>query len=80
MTEQIASDIWRELKTYINTNDREDAAQTIIDVLINNDSDIENIRNAFAGDAVFKRALTAYLDQDIEEAEVDEDESDEDEY
>ena len=77
MTETVASEIWSELKRYVNTVDRADAAETIVSILIDHDSDVEDIRNAFKGDSDIKRALTVYLDNDkdyTEEEEIDEDE------
>ena len=78
MTETVASEIWSELKRYVNTVDRADAAETIVSILIDHDSDVEDIRNAFKGDSDIKRALTVYLDNDKDYAE-DEEEIDEDE-
>jgi hypothetical protein len=78
MTETVASEIWSELKRYVNTVDRAEAAETIVSILIDHDSDVEDIRDAFKGDADIKRALTVYLDNDKDYAE-DEEEVDEDE-
>ena len=80
MSETIASEIWGELKRFVNTVDRDEAAETVIQILMDNDSDVEDIRNAFKGDSDIKRALTAYLDNDKDyAAEDEEDESEEDE-
>ena len=73
MTETVASEIWSELKRYVNTVDRADAAETIVSILIDHDSDVEDIRNAFKGDSDIKRALTVYLDNDKDYAEDEED-------
>ena len=78
MTETVASEIWSELKRYVNTVDRADAAETIVSILIDHDSDIEDIRDAFKSDRDIKRALTVYLDNDKDYVE-DEEEPDEDE-
>jgi hypothetical protein len=78
MTETVASEIWSELKRYVNTVDRAEAAETIVSILIDHDSDIEDIRDAFKSDSDIKRALTVYLDNDKDYTE-DEDELDEDE-
>ena len=78
MTEIVASEIWSELKRYVNTVDRSEAAETIVSILIDHDSDIEDIRDAFKSDSDIKRALTVYLDNDKDYAE-DEEELDEDE-
>ena len=80
MSEAIASEIWGELKRFVNTVDRAEAAETVIQILMDNDSDVEDIRDAFKGDTDIKRALTAYLDNDKDyEAEEDEYEEEEDE-
>jgi len=76
MSEAIASEIWGELKRFVNTVDRAEAAETVIQILMDNDSDVEDIRVAFKGDTDIKRALTAYLDNDKDYAVEDE----EDEY
>jgi hypothetical protein len=76
MSEAIASEIWGELKRFVNTVDRAEAAETVIQILMDNDSDVEDIRDAFKGDSDIKRALTAYLDNDKDYAE-EEDEEDE---
>jgi hypothetical protein len=78
MSEAIASEIWNELKRYVNTVDRAEAAETIVSVLIDHDSDVEDIRDAFKGDSDIKRALTAYLDNDKDYAEDEEEEEEED--
>ena len=82
MSEAIASEIWGELKRFVNTVDRAEAAETVIQILMDNDSDVEDIRDAFKGDSDIKRALTAYLDNDKDYAAEDEEfdeEEDEDE-
>jgi hypothetical protein len=83
MEEQLASVIWEELKRYINTVDRTEAAETVIQILMDNDSDVDDIRTAFKGDTDIKRALTSYLDNDKDYEAEDEDyeeEEDEDNY
>ena len=79
MTETVASEIWSELKRYVNTVDRAEAAETIVSILIDHDSDVEDIRDAFKGDSDIKRALTVYLDNDKDYAEDDEDTNDDEE-
>ena len=74
MSEVIASEIWGELKRFVNTVDRAEAAETVIQILMDNDSDVEDIRDAFKGDTDIKRALTAYLDNDKDYAAEDEEE------
>jgi hypothetical protein len=73
----VASEMWSELKRYVNTVDRDEAAETVVAILIDNDCDVDDIKNTFKGDADIKRALTAYLDND-KSYEDDEDVEEED--
>ena len=77
MSELVASEIWSELKRYVNTVDRAEAAETIVAILIAHDATVDNIKDAFKGDADIKRALTTYLDND--KSYEDEEEEDEEE-
>jgi hypothetical protein len=80
MSSIVASEVWNELKRYVNTVDRQEAAETLVAVLIDHDEDVEDIRDAFKHDSDVKRALTAYLDNDKSyEDEDDLDEEPEDE-
>ena len=74
MSETVASEIWGELKRFVNTVDRAEAAETVVQILMDNDSDVEDIRDAFKGDSDIKRALTSYLDNDKDYEAEDEDE------
>ena len=76
-----ASEIWSELKRYINVVDRSDAAESVVGIMVDHDYDVEEIREAFKGDSDIKKALTAYLDNDRDYAEEEEEEfDDEDNY
>jgi len=77
MSIEVAADLWGELKRYVNTVDRTEAAESVVSVLIDNDYDANEIRNAFKGDSDIKRALAAYVD-DNETEELDEDDYDTD--
>lgn len=76
MYSDIANEIWGELKRYVNTVDREEAAETLVSILIDNDESAEDIKQAFKGDSDIKRALASYL-EDEEEAEYEEEDDDE---
>jgi hypothetical protein len=76
MHETVASEIWGELKRYVNTVDRAEAAETVVSILIDNDCDVDDIKSAFSGDKDIKLALSNYLDQGEDESEYEEDEDD----
>ena len=81
MAVEIANEIWSELKRYINTVDRDEAAETLVSVLIDNDIGADEIKAAFKSDTDVKKALTSYLrDHDeVEEEEFEDEDYDEDE-
>jgi hypothetical protein len=79
MTVDLASDIWNELKRYVNTVDRGEAAEVLVSVLVDNDCAPDDIRDAFKGDSDVKTALASYirdLDDEPEEEYEDEDDLD----
>jgi len=80
MSVELSREIWNEIKRYINTVDRDDAAETLVSVLIDNDINADDIKSTFKTDTEIKNALTSYLDdhEDYEDDEEDEEEEDED--
>jgi hypothetical protein len=80
MSVDVAYDIWTELRRFLSTPDRAEAADSLVNVLIDNDYDAEDIRSAFKGDADVKQALQSYLDDNEEDAEEYSEDYDEDEY
>ena len=77
MHSEVASEIWSELKRYINTVDRAEAAEILVSTLVNYDEDVEDIRDAFKSDSDVKKALVEYLDNDQDNGEEDEEEYEE---
>lgn len=75
----IASELWDEFRRFIGSADREEAADIMITVLINNDEAVEDIRSAFSADADVRKALTAYTDADDPDQSSDEDDDADDE-
>jgi len=74
MSVELSREIWDEIKRYVNTVDRSEAAETLISVLIDNDVAADEIRDTFKGDAEVRRALTSYLKDHAAEDEDDDDE------
>jgi hypothetical protein len=64
---------WQELRKFINTMDRPDAAESLVSVMIENDVAAEDIHTAFGSDSDIRSALSPYLDdKDTEEDYYDE--------
>jgi len=79
MSVELAREIWDEIKRYVNTVDRSDAAETLVSVLVDNDIDADEIKSTFKSDSEIKKALASYLKDHVED-EDDEEEDDDDEY
>ena len=79
MSVELANEMWSELKRYVNPQDRDEAAETLVNVLIDNDISADEIKSAFKSDSDIKKALVSYL-QDHEEEYHDEEDEDEDNY
>ena len=82
MSVELAKEIWDEVKRYVNTVDRDEAAETLVSVLIDNDVDADEIKSTFKTDTEVKRALTSYLKdhEDDEELQDDEGEDEDEDY
>lgn len=80
MSIELASVIWDELKRYINTVDRAEAAENFVSVLVDNDCDPEDIKDVFKGDNHIKNALADYLDTEEEQDDYEEEYEEDDEW
>lgn len=70
----LVQESWQELKRYINTMDRSEAAEGLVAVLVENGVDAVDIQTAFESDAHIRSALSPYLD------DADFDEQDEEDF
>ena len=76
----LVQESWQELRKFINTMDRPDAAEGLVSVLVENGVAAEDIHTAFGSDSDIRSALSPYLDvDDIEEDAYDEHNIDDDE-
>jgi hypothetical protein len=81
MSVELSKEIWDEIKRYVNVVDRNEAAETLVSVLIDNDVAADEIKETFKSDSDVKRALAHYLkdlEDDDEEDQDDNDGDDED--
>ena len=79
MSVELAKELWSELRRHINTVDRDEAAETLVSVLIDNDVDADEIKSVFKSESDVKRALASYLKDHAEEEDDDEDDDHDDE-
>jgi hypothetical protein len=78
MSVDLVAAAWEELKRYIGPLDRTEAADSLVNLLVDSNFGADEIRDSFRGDSEIKRALQGYLDDHTDEEEsIDEDEYDE---
>ena len=78
MSVELAKEIWSELRRHINTVDRDEAAETLVSVLIDNDCDADEIKSVFKNESDVKRALASYLKDHADEEDEDDDDDNND--
>lgn len=83
MPVSLSSVLWSEIKSFIPSIDRREAAEVVVGVLVDHDVDIDDIRQEFRGDSDIKAALAQYVkdhdhDDDDDEEYYDDDEDDDD--
>lgn len=71
MLSDFAAEIWQELRRFMSPTERSEAADIMVQALINHDEPVENIADAFTGDSDIKQVLSQY--QTDEEQFEDED-------
>jgi hypothetical protein len=76
MSVDLAAAVWEELKRYIGPLDRTEAADAMVNLLIDSNFDSDEIRESFRGDAEVKRALQGYLDDNNDNEDIDDDDDD----
>ena len=80
MSLDFVSEVWDALRSHIDLNERTDAADSLINLLIDNNYEPEDIKDAFRGDKDLLSALKYYLEQhDVDEEVEEDDEEDQDE-
>ena len=81
MSLDFVAEVWDALRTHIDFNDRSDAADTLINLLIDNNYETDDIKDAFKGDKEVLSALKGYAEQhDDVEDDYEEEEDDQDDW
>jgi hypothetical protein len=74
MSLELVTEIWAAMKPLFATSDRPEAADTFVNVLIDNDFDPKDLKRAFKKDGNIINALG--LHDDVSDVDEDEDEED----
>jgi len=78
MSLDIISEVWDALREHIDLNERGDAADTLINFLIDNNYEVDDIKDSFKDKDIIK-ALKGYAEAHFQEEEYEEYDEDEDE-
>ena len=79
MSLDVISEVWDALREHIDLSERIDAADTLVNFLIDNNYEIEDIKSTFK-DKDITRALKGYAEQHFQEEEYEESDEDLDEW
>ena len=80
MNLDFVAEVWDAVRSHIDLNDRSDAADSLVNLLIDNNYEAEDIKEAFTGEKEVLTALKEYMaERDVEESYEDYDEDDADE-
>ena len=79
MSISFISEVWDVLSEHIDLSDRSIAADAMINLLIDNNYEMDEIKNAFRGDKNIAAALKDYIREHEHEEETEQDEDSESE-
>jgi hemerythrin len=75
----LIAEVWDALRDHIDLTDRGDAADTLVNLLIDNNYEVEEIKDTFK-DKDITTALKGYAEQHFQDEEYEEEEQDTDEW
>ena len=75
MSLSIVSEVWEVLREHVDFNDRADAADTLVNYLMDNNYEVDDIKNEFK-DKDITKALKGYAEQHFQEEEYEEHDDD----
>jgi hypothetical protein len=71
MSLDVISEVWDALREHIDLSERDDAADTLVNFLIDNNYEIDDIKDAFK-DKDITRALKGYAEEHFQEDDYEE--------
>ena len=77
MNLDFVAEVWDALREHIDLNERRDAADTLINLLIDNNYETDDIKDSFRGDKDIGTALKDYIQEHEDEYYEEEEDSDE---
>ena len=80
MSLDFVAEVWDAIRNHIDLNERKDAADTLVNLLIDNNYEADEIKDAFRGEKEILTALKDYVSEHEIEEDYEEDYEDEDEW
>lgn len=80
MSLDLVAEVWDALRSHVDLNERKDAADTLINMLIDNNYEAADIKDAFRGDKDILGALKFYAEQHEEDDYEDDEDEDQEEW
>jgi hypothetical protein len=71
MSLDVISEVWDALREHIDLSERDDAADTLVNFLIDNNYEIDDIKDAFK-DKDITKALKGYAEEHFQEDDYEE--------
>ena len=75
MSLDIIAEVWDALREHVDLNDRGNAADTLVNFLIDNNYEIDDIKDAFK-DKDITKALKGYAEEHFQDEEEEDDDAD----
>jgi hypothetical protein len=73
----VITEVWDALRDYIDMSERSEAADTLVNYLMDSNYEVEDIKDAFK-DKDITKALKGYAEQHFQEEEYEDEDTDED--
>jgi hypothetical protein len=73
----VITEVWDALRDYIDMNERTEAADTLVNYLMDSNYEVDDIKDAFK-DKDITKALKGYAEQHFQEEEYEDEDTDED--
>ena len=80
MSLDFVAEVWDALRNHIDFNERKEAADSLVNLLIENNYESDEIKDAFRGEKEILTALKDYVNEHEAEEEYEEDDYEEDEW
>jgi len=77
MSLTVITEVWDALRDYIDMSERGEAADTLVNYLMDSNYEVEDIKDAFK-DKDITKALKGYAEQHFQEEEYEDQDEDED--